>query len=137
MILTDIVRIKVNKKNQLMLELFQELNNLVPEITNYINQFHSLVTESNINVVTDAHGNLSLDAPSNVSDEHCEYVSKKVGILDRIINTKFDEADKLIEQGNAMEKEIKSSNKNSQIQTKLSELKELKNRYGHFVVRQD
>jgi len=120
-----------------MLEFLQELNNIVPEISNFINQFHSLVIESDINVVTDAQGNLTLDAPADISQEKSEYVSKKVCILDRIINTKFDEADKLIEQGSAMEKEIKSSNQNSQIQAKLNELKELKKRYGHFVVKED
>ena len=120
-----------------MVEFLQELNNLVPEISNFINQFHAFVIESDVNVVTDAQGNLTLDAPSNITQERSDYVSKKVCILDRIINTKFDEADKLIEQGSAMEKEIKSSNHNSQIQAKLNELKELKKRYGHFVVKED
>lgn len=120
-----------------MIEFLQELNNLVPEITNYINQFNSIISENNLNVITDVQGNLMVDAPSNLSDQACDYFGKKVGVIDRIINSKLDEADKLIEQGNAMQKEIKNSNHSSQIQAKLKELNQLKNKYGHFIAREN
>lgn len=113
-----------------------QLDSLIPEISGFIAQFNSLIQDNSLNVITDVQGNLMVDAPGDMSDKDSEFFGKKVGVLDRIINCKLDEADKLIEQGKAMEKEIKNSKESSQVLAKINELKGLKKQYGHFIPRE-
>lgn len=57
-----------------------------------------LKTANDLKYFLDKEGNLSLEAPSNTSDEQLERFSKEVAIMDRIINTKFSEYKSLSEK---------------------------------------
>jgi hypothetical protein len=41
---------------------------LLPQLSNFINQFNTTVNQTGISVVTYSEGNLSIDVPQNMSD---------------------------------------------------------------------
>jgi hypothetical protein len=47
-----------------------KINELLPQLADFISQFHSIILTNNINVITDAGGNMSLDVPGTMSDPH-------------------------------------------------------------------
>lgn len=117
----------------LLYEILTNLDDLMSQSSGFIVQFNDLIKAENINVVTDAAGNLSIDVPSEMSDKTAEAVSKKVGIIDRLINDRSSEIEKLIREGLEIEKDISKSDPNfkSVIQEKASAFRDMKNLYKH------
>lgn len=56
-----------------------------------IEKMRELRIEKGIKYILDEHGGLSVDAPNSMSDKEATDISNRVGVIDRIINTKFDE----------------------------------------------
>ena len=53
------------------------------EFSTIINKFDSTVVENGINVISDSEGNLSMEAPCNMSDDVAKKVATKINIIDR------------------------------------------------------
>ena len=59
-------------ERNLILELTQiveTIDQLLPQLKNFIGQFNQVVSSSGVNVVTDTAGNMSLDVPSSMPDD--------------------------------------------------------------------
>ena len=113
--------------------ILTELSSLLPQYSTFIGQFNDLVSQANINVITDNMGNMSIDVPSNMSDTEAENISKRIGIIDRVIATRSQEINDLIHKGVNMEKDLKNKNPNYtfQLTDKITEYNRLKNLYKH------
>ena len=99
-----------NKPLMSNLDLFNvitELNTLLPQLADFINQFHNLVNQSGINVVTDIMGNMSIDVPKDMPDSVATNISKRIGIIDRLITTRGQEINELLQRGLSVENKIK------------------------------
>ena len=68
-------------------QIVTEISTLMPQLTDFINQFNNVVTTSGVNVVTDSAGNMSIDVPYNMSDSAANKISTRLGIIDRLITT--------------------------------------------------
>src|SRR6478735_713854 len=114
-------------------QIIIEINTLLPQLSDFINQFHNLVSQSNINVITDSAGNLSIDVPSNMPDKEATKISTRLGIIDRLITTRGQELNDLFQKGLETEKHIKIENSNytSQLLEKIEEFKKLNDSYKH------
>nr|YP_009672786.1 hypothetical protein [Zelopaecilomyces penicillatus]QDE53010.1 hypothetical protein [Zelopaecilomyces penicillatus] len=114
-------------------EITTKLDELLPQFSNFIEQFNHLIISTNVNVISDVNGDLSLDVPASMPDSEAEKISKKVGILDRLIGTRSQEIDKLVQKGLIMESKLKEENPNftSQILDKVNEFKKLNSSYKH------
>jgi len=108
--------------------ILEQVNKILPQLGNFITQFNNMIISNNINVVTDSAGNLSIDVPANMSDSDAETISKKIGVIDRLIASQTSKADTLITKGLGIEQQLREINPEyksifTQQITKLSELK--------------
>lgn len=124
---------KTLQSNMDISQIVTEINALLPQLSDFINQFNNLVTQSNINVITDSTGNMSIDVPNSISDSEATNLSTRVGIIDRLINTRGQEINDLLKKGVELENNIKIENPNytSQLTDKIIEFKKLNSKYKH------
>lgn len=114
-------------------DILGELNTLLPQLSNFIDQFNATASASGINVVTDSWGNMSIDVPQSMSDEEAHRVSTRIGIIDRLISTRGQEIDGLLQKGINLENKLKTEDPKyvSQLTEKVQEFKRLNNSYKH------
>jgi hypothetical protein len=114
-------------------EIVNSINILMPQLSEFINQFHTVISENHVNVFSDAYGNMSIDVPTTMSDAEGERLSQRIGVIDRIIAARSQEIETLVHKGLEVESKIKTSdpNFNSQILSKVNELKRLNDSYKH------
>ncbi len=110
-----------------------EVGTLLPQLGDFINQFHNVVSESGINVITDSTGNMSIDVPKNMPDSEVNKITTRVGIIDRLITTRGQEINELLQKGLSIEDKLKKENPNyvSQLSDKIEEFKKLNASYKH------
>jgi hypothetical protein len=114
-------------------EIIAQITVMLPELSSFISQFNNLVVESNINVVTDTSGNMSVDVPASMSDTQASTITKKIGIIDRLINSHGTSLSDLFKKGLDIEKNIQLNDPSytSQLTEKVSVFKELNASYKH------
>lgn len=114
-------------------EIVSEINTLLPQLSDFINQFNDMVNKSGISVVTDSSGNMSIDVPNNMPDSEANKISTRIGIIDRLITTRGQEIDELLQKGVDLEKDIKKNNPDykSQLIKEIEFFKKLNDSYKH------
>lgn len=114
-------------------DIVGQISTLMPQLADFINQFNTTVNESGVNVVTDTAGNMSVSVPGSMTDEVANAISKKIGIIDRLINTREQEISDLLQKGTSIEDKLKMDNPKyvSQLTDKLKEFKQLNSSYKH------
>lgn len=110
-----------------------EINGLLPQLADFIGQFHNLVGNTGINVVTDSAGNMARDVPQNMPDSEANYISKKIGVIDRLITTHGQNINDLHQKGLKMEENLKTDNPKhvSQLSDQIYKFKNLNSTYKH------
>ena len=114
-------------------QVILKINELLPQLSDFIDQFHLTVSTTNVNVVTDASGNMFLDSPENMPQPEVEKLSKKIGIIDRLITIRGQELDSLLQKGLNLEDTLKKENPkfHSAILEKVKEFNRLNDSYKH------
>jgi hypothetical protein len=114
-------------------QIVTEINVLLPQLSDFINQFNNLVIQTGINVITDSAGNMDIDVPKNMSDSAATKISTRIGIIDRLIITRGQEINDLFQKGLEIEKNIKIEKPNytSELTDKITEFKRLNSIYKH------
>ena len=114
-------------------EVTLKINELLPQLSDFIDQFNHLVCTTNINVISDASGNMSIDVPGAMSDIEAEKISKRISIIDRLITARGEQINDLLQKGLSIETKLKSQNGNytSQLLDKINEFKRLNTSYKH------
>jgi hypothetical protein len=114
-------------------EITMKINELLPQLSDFIDQFNSIVLSTKINVITDTSGNMSIDVPSSMPDNEAEMISKRIGIIDRLITMRGQEVNNLLHKGLEIESKLKEQNPNytSQILDKVNEFRRLNASYRH------
>ena len=114
-------------------EIVTEINTLLPQLANFINQFNTTVNQSGISVITDTIGNMSIDVPKNMPDDVANKVGTRIGIIDRLITTRGQEINDLLQKGMDLEHKLKMENSNyvSQLTEKIKEFNRLNSSYKH------
>lgn len=85
-----------------------EVSELLPQFSDFINQFNKVVVDNDLNVITDSAGNMSLDVPAKMSDNEANEITTKVGIIDRLITTHDQKIRDLLDEGLTIEKKLKA-----------------------------
>lgn len=121
------------KSDMSLTEILTEINTLLPQLANFVNQFHSTVNQSGIVVVTDTMGNMSIDVPNTMSELETNNISTRIGIIDRLITTRGQQLNELFQKGTLLESNLKIENPNyvSQLTEKIEEFKNLNSSYKH------
>ncbi len=114
-------------------DIVVELNTLLPQLANFINQFNTTVSQSGITVVTDSIGNMSIDVPQTMSDDVANKISTRIGVIDRLITSRGQEVNDLLQKGTLLENKLKMDNPNyvSQLTDKIQEFRRLNSSYKH------
>jgi NADH-ubiquinone oxidoreductase chain 5 len=114
-------------------EIVAEINTLMPQLANFMNQFNTTISQSGVNVVTDSMGSMSIDVPHNMPDDVANKISTKLGIIDRLITTRGQEINDLLQKGVHLENKLKMENSNyvSQLTDKIEEFRKLNSAYKH------
>jgi hypothetical protein len=114
-------------------EIVAEINTLMPQLANFMNQFNTTVSQSGVSVVTDSIGSMSMDVPHNMPDDVANKISTKVGIIDRLITTRGQEINDLLQKGVHLENKLRMENSNyvSQLTDKIEEFRRLNSAYKH------
>ena len=121
------------KSNLDLLNIISDLNTLLPQLADFINQFHIIVNQSGINVVTDVLGNMSIDVPKDMPDSVADNIGKRIGIIDRLITTRGQQINELLQNGLTLENKVKMENTKyiSQLSDKIAEFKKLNDSFRH------
>ena len=114
-------------------EIVTEINTLLPQLADFINQFNTTVSKSGINVVTDSVGNMSIDVPKNMPDSVANNIGTRIGIIDRLITTRGQEINDLLQKGVQAENKLKMENPKyvSQLTETIVEFERLNSSYKH------
>lgn len=110
-----------------------EINRLLPQLAEFISQFHKVVADSGINVITDSVGNLSMDSPQSMSESELNKIGTRIGIIDRLINTNGNSINELFQKGLSLEESIRKSDPgyNSLLSEQIAKFKALNASYKH------
>lgn len=113
--------------------IISEVNTLLPQLASFVDQFHTLVTQSGVNVITDSVGNMSMDVPNGMSDLEVERVTKRIGIIDRLINTHGTTLNDLFQKGLSIEDKLKIDDPRyvSKLSDQIAQFKKLNASYKH------
>jgi len=114
-------------------DIISSLDSMLPQLTKFVEQFNEVVIEFNVNVVTDTAGTMSVDVPANMSDIQAEFVSKKLGIIDRLVNSHGTSINDLFQKGLKIEHNLKANDPQytSVLTEKITEFKKLNASYKH------
>lgn len=112
-------------------DIVLKFDQLLPQLSDFIGQFNHMLINNPINIVTEANGNMSVDVPNSMPDIEAEKLSRKIGIIDRLITTRGQEIDSLIQKGLSIEEKIRENNPEytSKILGKIQEFKRLNASY--------
>lgn len=110
-----------------------EVNRLLPQLTEFINQFNNLVCDNHVNVITDASGNMSMDVPSSMGDTDAANISNRLSIIDRLITNHGITINDLFQKGISVEEKARASDPKyvSRLTEQISAFKDLNNSYKH------
>ena len=110
-----------------------ELTNLIPQLSIFIDQFNGVVSANDVAVITDSTGNMSLDVPKNMSEDTANALTKRIGIVDRLINDRRATITDLFKKGFELESNLRSENSKyvSQLSGKFTAYRALDKSYIH------
>jgi hypothetical protein len=116
-----------------ILEIVSEVSRLLPQLSTFIEQFDTTVVKTGVNVMTDTAGNMSIDVPSNMPDAEVNKISTRLSIIDRLITTRGQEINSLIQKGLQLESTFKTKNPEyvSQLTDQIQEFRKLNASYKH------
>lgn len=110
----------------------EEIAKLLPSLGNFIAQFNETIVSNNINVITDATGTMSVDAPASMSDQQLDIVSTRIGIIDRLVNTTGQSIDQQFRLAFSMKDSLKNDlTAHNKLLAQVEQFKSLNNSYKH------
>jgi hypothetical protein len=115
------------------MEIVDQIDALIPQFAGFIDQFNTLVIQKSINVISDSCGNMSIDVPHNMPSKEADNLSKRISIIDSLIESHNITITDLFERGFNIENKLKSDNGNhiSELVNKKAEFNKLRNSYQH------
>jgi len=116
------------------MDLVNQIDGLIPQFAGFIDQFNTLIIQKSLNVISDSSGNMSIDVPHDMSNKEAENVSKRITIIDSLIESHNITITDLFERGFNVEKKLKADNPNyiSELVNKKAEFNKLRDSYKHF-----
>ena len=130
---TGSVQLKSSSDIADLSNIILSIGSYMSELSSFINRFNNTVVESGINVITDSEGNLSMEAPSSMSEDVANRVATRINIIDSLINKRQSDISDLIQKGFALQNKINvvDPSYKSEILSKITEFEKLKGSYKH------
>ena len=83
----------------------------LPQLGIFIDQFKQICIDYHLQVVT-IDGSMNIDVPLSMSDSQVASITKRLGIIDRLINTKGSIISELLSQGLDIESRLRQIDPN-------------------------
>jgi cell shape-determining protein MreC len=113
-------------------DIISQVGTLLPQLAGFIARFDNTVAETGVNVITDAAGSMSLDVPNSMSPKEVTEITEKLGVIDRLINTRGDTINNLLQKGLELSRlEANNSEQTSQLHDQIQEFRRLNSLYKH------
>ena len=114
--------------------IISEIDGLLPQLAGFIDQFNTLVIQKSLNVVSDFSGNMAIDVSIDMSNQEADALSKRIGIIDRLIDSHHSSIKDLFERGSNIENKLKAENPNyiSELVNRKAEFNKLRVSYKHI-----
>jgi len=109
--------------------IIADINGLLPQLSNFISQINTLVNQNNIQIIVDAAGNMSLDAPGSMTDLELNSLSKRINVIDALIASHKSNITTLFQQASNIENASKIADS-----SQVSELASLSTRFDALKV---
>jgi hypothetical protein len=116
-----------------IVDIVNELERLLPQLSEFIDHFNSTAQHYDVVPVTDGEGNMSMDVPAKMTESQEKEVRNKLTIIDRLITTQGQKIGDLLERGIGLENQIKTLDPNheSYLTEKIAHFKRLNESYKH------
>jgi len=116
------------------MDIVDQIDALIPQFAGFIDQFNTLVIQKSVNVISDSCGNMSIDVPHDMSSKEAGNISKRINIIDSLIESHNITITDLFERGFNIENKLKSDSGNhiSELVNKKAEFNKLRNSYQHI-----
>lgn len=113
--------------------IINEIDRLLPQLVKFIGEFHGVINQYSLQVITDSAGNMEIDVPNSFKSEDVTKITTKIGILDRLINTHGASINDFFQKGLSVENKLKINdpNYNSVLLDKIAEFKLINASYKH------
>jgi hypothetical protein len=114
-------------------ECYEHIQAILPQLSRFIEQFDAHIKVNNLNIVTDANG-FNVDVPANMPEQAARVATKRVEVLDSLIDAHRTSLKDLFRQGFAHESVIKANNSNytSILIDKHTEFQRIAAKYKHY-----
>ena len=114
-------------------QILLQIDEILPQLAQFIDRFSTTVIQSEVSVITDAVGNMSIDVPDHMPQEEAEKISKQIGIIDRLITTTSEKLSDKLQRGTVLEEKLKVNDSQyvSQLTDRMKEYKRLISLYKH------
>jgi hypothetical protein len=113
-------------------QVIVDITSMLPQLDNFITQFNTVITNNNINVITDSFGNMDIEVPTTISEQDGQNIAKRVSVLDRLIHTHDKNIQDLFKKGYEMNKALDSNlDQKAQLDEKMQIYKSLMSKYKH------
>ena len=123
-----------NNLNNELQNIVSELNRLLPQLDGFVLNYNRFIVEAEINVITDAHGTLSIEVLGNLDESTIQAHVTRINVLDRLIQNHVSEVEGLLARASEIENQLLSLNSDymSQLTQYRNQLSDLIHSYGHI-----
>lgn len=124
--------------NQEILEINQivdETGRLLSQLSGFITNFNNILLNAGVNTCTTPGGDFYIDAPNNIPESELTKVSKKIGIVDRLIHEHHESISDLFKKGVGLESNIKKIDPSyaSPLSDQMAKFKSISASYKHLM----
>ena len=114
-----------------LIDIIEQIDALVPQFAGFIDQFNTLIIQKNINVISDSFGNMSIDVPNSMSSQEAHNISRRITIIDSLIESHNTTITDLFERGFNIESKTKLDNDHriAELAIRKGEFNSIRNSY--------
>lgn len=114
-------------------QCYEHIQSILPQFSRFIEHFETHIRVNNLIIVTDANG-FNVDVPADMPEEAAKAATKKVEVLDSLIDSHRTSLRDLFRQGFAHENVLKAkdSNYTSILMDKHTEFQRVAAKYKHY-----
>ena len=116
------------------IDILDQIDALIPQFAGFIDQFNTLIIQKNINVISDSCGNMSIDVPNSMSSKEADNISKRITIIDSLIESHNITITDLFERGFNIQNKLKPDSGDSiaELVIRKGEFNKFKNSYQYI-----
>jgi hypothetical protein len=117
-------------------QIVEETNRLLGQLSGFITNFNNILINAGVNTCSTPGGDFYIDAPGHIPESELTNVTKKLGIVDRLIHDHHQSISDLFKKGAGLESSIKKVDPSytSPLGDQMARFKSISSSYKHLMV---